>query len=791
MNAPSFVDFTAWYRRSANPLIEQLNPKQSKQLLDELKRLETEEAKIPEETAVCFLGNAGLGKSTLINALAAGDRSVVPSGGIGPLTAQAIEVRCGKKAYFTVAYHPPKQFNRLIFGLQAAFANELKAQALAPVEIDAKEEIDVREELVTEPTRRDELLQQARLMVSGKTDSDAELGYIIAVLKAVLDPKGLQVGRVNTLDLPRAIRLREALEVARKNQRHICTAADDQKRFDDELYAHAAGFLAPLVAQMGVSIAPGNLADDLALVDLPGVGIANDIHRAITREWIRNQARAVVLVVDRAGITEAVAELLRSTEFLNRLGYAAHNPQADPVSLMVAVTKLDDVAKQHYLDDKSRPKRKRHQHFDDLIPAVHNKIRQQFNVELAKLLKRGDDTLNLADQVIHDRLVNELQVFPLSAIEYRYLVTETEDEEQVPFLQTPEQTGVPALARALEEVANTNRVLHAKRLKSRQAGFVHRLTATLQTMTPPIAALDAELKAEVARVRASFRELLSSKREQQANLRGQFDIFWEQTLPVLIREQVGHAQAATRARAATYLRQQQGENVSILRATIVRGGFYEGKRCIDLPRELALDFDSEIAKRWPVPILKQVKTQVSDYAKKCLVLIQEVSLWAEASSYPQIAKRVTIFAEAFEAETTEANQRIRDSTAEICRQISKTLTRKIQPLIQEKCQAFVDKQLDRNPGAKSRILDLIAEMTPEVIETAGEIAIELLFDAIEQGCSDMFTLPVFKQLPLERLDQYADELEAKPTPELQARINLGRQIEQALGQMPIPAKASS
>ena len=57
------------------------------------------------ELAVCFLGNSGVGKSTLINAIIGGDRGVVPSGGVGPLTAQALVVRHNERAGFEVEYH--------------------------------------------------------------------------------------------------------------------------------------------------------------------------------------------------------------------------------------------------------------------------------------------------------------------------------------------------------------------------------------------------------------------------------------------------------------------------------------------------------------------------------------------------------------------------------------------------------------------------------------------------------------------------------------------------------------
>lgn len=51
---------------------------------------------MPDCITVCFLGNSGIGKSTLLNAVAAGAEQVLPAGGIGPLTAQATILQRGQ-----------------------------------------------------------------------------------------------------------------------------------------------------------------------------------------------------------------------------------------------------------------------------------------------------------------------------------------------------------------------------------------------------------------------------------------------------------------------------------------------------------------------------------------------------------------------------------------------------------------------------------------------------------------------------------------------------------------------
>jgi ABC-type arginine transport system ATPase subunit len=102
-----------WYETQVRPFLAKHVPERLPSLdsdCDRLKRL----IKQPDGVTICFLGNSGVGKSTLLNALAAGNRQVLPSGGIGPLTARATEVSFSKEPWFQVVYQPRKQFSQLV-----------------------------------------------------------------------------------------------------------------------------------------------------------------------------------------------------------------------------------------------------------------------------------------------------------------------------------------------------------------------------------------------------------------------------------------------------------------------------------------------------------------------------------------------------------------------------------------------------------------------------------------------------------------------------------------------------
>lgn len=377
-----------WFQSSVKPFLLDAQPEKVAALESDACNLETV-IRSEKEMAVCFLGNAGVGKSTLINSLVAGKEIILPAGGIGPLTAQALAVRYAPSRRFEVEYHPPNALWQLAFSLQMALKRDSRCEPLA---IDDADDLaqhldpDARQDAldVSSPTephagkRLEEMKRQAQLLITGDQHHSTELEYLVDTLREVLGKERIWSTAPREEDADRTRRVIDALAWA-KSAAGARTFSADDGAFDVSLRDHASGFLAPLIKKLSVYWDAPLLRDGVTLVDLPGIGIVNDIYEATTAYWIREQARAIILVVETRGLNATHVDLLRTSGFLNRLLYSFDDPTADPVQLMVAVVKGDLIAEDEFQKDRTR---KRREHFADVRRKSAELIRHQLRSEL-------------------------------------------------------------------------------------------------------------------------------------------------------------------------------------------------------------------------------------------------------------------------------------------------------------------------------------------------------------------------------------------------------------------------
>jgi hypothetical protein len=335
-----------WYKEKVRPFLAEHLRDRVWGLDEALGRIETLDRSVSEELAICFLGASGVGKSTLINALVAGQELILPSGGIGPLTALAMEVRYGDVPTFEAEYHTAGNlWQGIVFPLERGHSAALKAatgreaDAAVPPDFTANTEepeiADPPQPDDSEGRRRLEVFRkQAQLLIKGNQDAGADLPYLVDSLR---DAAGMKRtwGTVALVEDDERVRgIKAALALAKSGSKYCCEFNADPSTFRRDLHEHASGFLAPLIKELHVRWNSPLLHTGMVLVDLPGVGIAGDAYKQTTRKWINERAKAVVLVVDRAGITESSADLLRTSEFLTRMLFTADERSTIPSCLL-------------------------------------------------------------------------------------------------------------------------------------------------------------------------------------------------------------------------------------------------------------------------------------------------------------------------------------------------------------------------------------------------------------------------------------------------------------------------
>ena len=803
--ADSVSPLVQWYRSAVRRLLETVDPQRVERSDTECSRLETLEQSFSEDVPICFLGKAGVGKSTLVNALV--NERLLPSGGIGPLTAQALSVRFGEPASFEVHYHKPGRVWRVAFALQRMHLADLRRQgretaalaqknllgplhdegegeAIAPAAPESEESTPPA---ATQGERNRELLRDAAIMIAGRQDVERGTDYLADRLCEALGRPALFETPCHPEDGSRVQALIEALALGKAEQPCICLEIDPG--FRTLLADHASGFLAPIIKTLEVRWDAPLLRSGVVLVDLPGVGIAGDVLANVTAQFVREKAQVVVLTVDVRGLTQPDAHLLTSSGFLTRLLHAWDDPEADPVQLVMAVVRADEAAAARYADfrqqhpsDHTRKKR-------DFLSEVCAEAVQVRTAELRRFLTetwRDGGELSVAQQKVLDRLFNELIVHPVATTEYQKYLADDEDDR--PFIRAADESNIPAFVASLESLAQRINARRRERLERTRSLFFSSLTTRLKLLREQ---WQQETRAEedAARLREELGVVVKPKHEEFIACRAQYRAFLRETIPAEIEKLVLEASLMSRNSIDRYLATLSDAHWRTLRATVLRGGTFSGStREIALPRELAQRFEDPVAEIWGNKLLRLIRKRTQTYAQTCVAMVREILDWARGQGARVKTSLLEAQYDQIEDDAKQLTTIGKDLIDELRTEVKNRLMDRIRGPIEKRCEQFVARNQHLGGGMRHRILELFHTLAGEVVEAAAAPAIDLLTGRFKTVEGEIIKVLRADENPITSAAETIVESHEMTTrrSDAQRRRGVLRQIEEIEATSPLP-----
>lgn len=730
-----------WYTNAIRPFLLEYASERVVDLDADAEHLKALLGQAEEPVAVCFLGQAGKGKSTLINALVGGATTIVPFGGMQPLTAQGTVVRYSDKPCFHAEYLPATEVNnRLLFPLEKALERELKRVESVRTVSAARDAVDVagslsnsndEDEPKEDVSRLGELERSARALVVASPTSDVPREYLVDGLRRILE-KPTRFGSEFSAD--DAARIESVVRALATGSTVRESGVDDAGALRDDIADHATGHLASIVTKLEVGWPADLLRDGLNLVDLPGVGISGDIYEERTREWIRTRADVVVLVLEPRGMDEASARALRDSGFLNRLLHAGGTLRDDPAVLVLVTTRMDEPAESDWVKDRSI---KKFQYLANRFEEARSSVTRQFHDQLLQLNQSTDADVASSQREVIARLVDTLVVHPLSSQQYRRFLADNEDDR--PFIRDAEQSGVPAFASTLRRVALDRRERMSHALDEAASNLI---TPAFNLAKQVGAQWEERQKAaeEVERLKDVSETFLNPLRIQIAARRGAFQEFLASTRTRTIPDKVDIALGIVSKDLAVLAREFSDRHWASLRAAVRRGGFYD-RREINFTASIADRSEPPIADAWAKQILAPVREKTAEQIKAEVSILDLVVEWA-ADEAPSSVARLKIEQDSIRADSRALAAVGETLMSDLRKKVRDHLAVCVEKAVMNACTGFVMRGQDRGSGAGDRVRRFMGnELMPLVVEALKRPVKDFLvgqYASVERGTRDRF-----------------------------------------------------
>jgi hypothetical protein len=406
---------------------------------------------------------------------------------------------------------------------------------------------------------------------------------------------------------------------------------------------------------------------------------------------------------------------------------------------MVVVTRIDDIAEEHFAQDRSKRKV---EHFAEACAQVKNMVKQQLRSELEKVW-RSVAGLSEEKKGVIEEILNSLQIHPVSALQYRRFLSKNFEDDPW-FIQTAEQSNMPQLIEALRNLSRQRSEKQRGHLEAEGERFFRRIRARLQVIRTQ---WENQLHAaeEADALRAKLESFVEEKklRARFSTRQGAYREFLKSTLPVLISKNVTEASVKAREEIFAYMQDMQFYHWATLRAAVVRGGTYAGAKHIDLPKDIALRFEEPIAERWGKTLLQEIRKRTKEYADDTVSLVEEILAWAKQEGAKVKTTLLEAEIELIREDAKQLKAVGKEAVDDLRKKVQEGLVKKIEPKIRRKCEEFVKEGEHIGPGVKDRILRLFRKLSNDAVDSATDPAIELLTDKFREVEAEI--LAVFKE----------------------------------------------